>query len=775
MVFKHYQAATTGRSKMKKAVKITVIGIVQGVGFRPFVYREAIRYNLKGYVINRGGSEVEIWIEGKEENIRKFLDTLEKEKPPPSLLFSVEVSEVFPRNYNKFLIRKSEKALSRYSIIPPDIGICGKCIQEIRDITSRWYNYPFNSCAWCGPRFSIMYGIPYDRENTSMRYFPLCYRCRSEYNDPKNDRRFHAQGISCPECGPRLWLTDENGNRIDADDPLREVAALIDEGNIIGIKGLGGFHIAALATDDDIVLELRRRKKRPQKPFALMALNVEIVQKISTPSSNHLEVLQSFERPIVLIPRRKDSPISKYVAPGLNTVGIMIPYTGIHYLLLSHTKDKFLIMTSGNEKGKPLIKDNENAIKRLKGIVDYFVLHNRVIVNRVDDSVVRFTDGKLTFLRRSRGYAPKWIISPFRFEKPVIALGAYLSNVGCIAFKNFIVPTQYVGDMEFLENIDFLIDSLKFLMSSYKVKWESSIIASDLHPSYTTTILAKRLASRYNVPHVMVQHHHAHIISVAIENGLSLKDDYIIGIAMDGVGYGSDGTIWGGEILLASFRDYHRLGRLEYLTQPFGDISTKYPLLLLLGSIFESQGEEGVIKFLNIVKDKVLPNNFNLDIFFNNYNNFPKASSVGRFLDAVAVVLGIHPYRTYEGELAMKLESIAYGGSLISSVKIECHDNIIAVKDLIFNLLNLKDKYSIHDIAYTVLYRLGEAFGMLADTFAKEYGSEYIAISGGAAVNDFIIKGIKRNVRRKLIFNKELPPGDGNISVGQVAIAAFQD
>ncbi|OYT56316.1 MAG: carbamoyltransferase HypF, partial [Desulfurococcales archaeon ex4484_217_2] len=327
------------------ALKLRVSGVVQGVGFRPFVYRIAVKNGIKGYVKNLGGSEVEIHAEGSLLNILSFIRDLVVEKPPPAEIEILEIEESKPKVFKEFSILKSGKNPKMFSMIPPDIGICDDCLREILDRNSRWYMYPFNSCAWCGPRFSIIEKIPYDRENTSMRDFPLCEECLSEYRDPENIRRFHAQGISCPKCGPKVWLVDNSGELVETDDPIKFAAKLIDEGYIVAIKGLGGFHIAALATNDEVVLTLRERKRRPQKPFALMALNIDVVRKIAYVPREAEELLLSPQKPIVLLPKRENTPISEYVAPGLSTIGVMLPYTGLHYILLMYTKDKYLIMT----------------------------------------------------------------------------------------------------------------------------------------------------------------------------------------------------------------------------------------------------------------------------------------------------------------------------------------------------------------------------------------------------------------------------------------------
>ena len=449
----------------KRAKRILISGIVQGVGFRPFVYRLASKFNLNGYVRNLGGSEVEIYVEGTLNFIEAFILALKKEKPPSAKIDSIIIEDTLPIGVNEFKILRSGTVSKLYSMIPPDFGICEHCLSEILDPESRYYQYPFNSCAWCGPRFSIIERIPYDRENTSMNDFPLCEDCMREYTDPNNIRRFHIQGISCPKCGPRVWLTSKNGEAIETNDPIKEVAKLLDEGYIVAVKGLGGFHIASLASDDEVVMKLRKRKRRRYKPFALMALNIEVTRKIVEVDEKSKEILLSPERPIILLPEREDSPVSKHVAPGLDKQGVMLPYTGLHYLLLMNTRDKFLIMTSGNKRGKPMCTDEDCAFKRLSEIADFFLLHNRRIINRVDDSVIRFTDGELTLIRRGRGYAPLWIKIPFKLKKKIVAFGAELQNAGAVAFDDKVVLTQFIGDTDEVENLSYLEKTLRFFMN----------------------------------------------------------------------------------------------------------------------------------------------------------------------------------------------------------------------------------------------------------------------------------------------------------------------
>lgn len=766
----------------KLALKLRVSGIVQGVGFRPFIYRIAVKSKVKGYVRNMGGSEVEIHIEGTNGEILTFLRLLESEKPPPARIEEIEMEESKPRAFNRFEILKSNAYSKIYSMIPPDIGICDYCLQEILDKNSRWYNYPFNSCAWCGPRFSILEKLPYDRENTAMKDFPLCEPCLSEYKDPNDIRRFHAQGISCSLCGPKVWLTDNRGEVLNAKDPIMEAAKLIDEGNIVAIKGLGGFHIAGLATDDDVVLLLRKRKRRPQKPFALMALNVKVAEKIIVLNDKLLKLLTSAEKPIVLAPKRENTEVSEYIAPGLDTLGVMLPYTGLHYLLLMQTKDKFLIMTSGNPKGKPMCIDEKCAYNKLSEYVDYFLMHNRRIINRIDDSVVRLTNGKLSFLRRSRGYAPTWFKSPFKMKKPILAFGAELSNVGAIGLKERIIPTQYIGDMDDFETLNFLEEALNFLVKAYNIDVEDSIVVSDAHPYYATTRLAEEWSRKYRIPLVKVQHHHAHIVSAMVEHKLPTETK-IVGIAIDGVGYGDDKRIWGGEVLITSYKKYIRVGHLKYQPMPGGDLATIYPVRMLTGILSSALG-------LNEAKEFILKNKLyewlkygyrELNVIMKQIVNkfYVETSSLGRILDAVSALLGVCYHRTYEGEPAMKLEAYARGGKILDyqpKIILENGIYIVDITDMFQWILSVINDSNKKDIALTIQHCIGEALAKICLKVIK--GSKLppkIVVSGGAAVNDYIIKAIIVEAMEndvEVLLNRKVPPGDGGLALGQVAVAA---
>lgn len=764
-----------------KAKYVRVIGIVQGVGFRPFIERLAKKIGLKGFVRNIGGSEVEIFVEGSIEQIEEFIEKIRELKPPPCEIEELYLEDAKPMGFNKFEIKPSLTTFKEPSMIPPDIGICEKCLEEVLDKNSRWYKYPFNSCAWCGPRYSMMYKVPYDRENTAMRDFPLCEDCQLEYDDINNIRRHHAQGISCPKCGPRIWLVDNRGELVEEKNVIEVVSKLLDEGYIVSIKGLGGFHIASLATDDDVVLELRKRKRRKEKPFALMALDLETIEEFSYINPLLEKQLTSPQKPIVLLPKKENSFISKFVAPGLHLIGVMLPYTALHYLILKGVKDRVLIMTSGNPIGKPMCTTNECALKNLKNIVDYHLLHNREIVNRVDDSVVRETDGYITFLRRSRGYAPKWIRIPIKVNDVILAFGADLQTAGAVLFDDKLILTQYIGDVDEFENLDFLSKTLEFFIKTYNLDKRKYIIVSDKHPLYSSTKLAEEWSEKFNSPIFRVQHHHAHIASAMIENKIPM-DDKVIGIAIDGVGLGNDNMIWGGEVLEVSYNNFLRLGHLEYQPMPSGDKATYYPLRMLVGILSKKMDYDEIFDLFkkNDLISKLKYGERELEISYKlaRRDDTIKTSSIGRALDAVSALLGVCFERTYEGEPAMKLESFARGSNRYIDIDIkvvkEKSMQIVKTSEMIVDLIEYmnEDKKS---IAYTFQKMLGESLAEIAIKEARKRGIDRIFVSGGAAVNSIIISSIKRKCEEeeiKFYLQTKLPAGDGGIAAGQAIIIA---
>jgi len=752
----------------KKALRLRVAGVVQGVGFRPHVFRLARRLGLSGYVVNLGGSEVEIWVEGDEKAVNLFPEALRSETPRSAEIEEIIIEEVYPAGFMDFEIRKSGRELTKISMIPPDFGMCEDCKREIMDPSSRWYRYPFHSCAWCGPRFTIIRSIPYDRENTSMAAFPLCRKCREEYSDPRNTRRFHIQGISCPECGPQVYLVDSDGSPLRVKDPILEAARLIDEGFIVAVKGIGGFHLAARASDDRVLRELRRRKRRGRKPFAVMALDIETARRVAVVDSQAEQILLSPARPILILPRR--DVVSPEVAPGLKTVGVMLAYTPLHYLLLAGTEDRFAVMTSGNESGEPIIKDNEEALEKLRGVADYFLLHNREIVNRVDDSVLRFADGEPVFLRRSRGYAPRWLRAPRGFKRPVVALGAMLNNTGAVGLQEYVVPTQHIGDLENIETLNFLREALYFFIRTYAISLRDAVIVVDKHPGFLNRVLARELVEEYGAELIEVQHHVAHVGAALLE--YKVREGF--GIAIDGVGYGDDGAIWGGEVMHLQEGGYSRVGGLEYLPMPGGDRSTIYPSRIVIGVLAERLSVEETLKLAaKLGLDRQLPGGMReASVAAAQSGRSIKCSSVGRFLDAVSALLHVSWERTYEGEPAITLEEFSWGGRLLN-YRFEHTGSIIHTKDFFFDYV-LNGRFNgerAQDVAYTVQFELGRSLAEVA----LEQGARTVYVTGGAAVNSILLKGMRSVMgKENVLVQRKLPPGDGGVSAGQVYYAQLE-
>ena len=765
-------------SALARAV-IHVTGFVQGVGFRPFVYRLATALNLKGYVINLGDAGVEIAVEGHRDSIEEFLRRLQTDKPAPARIDSILIEWFeYSGEFRDFRILSSDFKVKRGgSTIPPDIAICDDCIRDIMSDDPRWAGYPFTCCAICGPRFTMIFDMPYDRERTSMVKFPMCEFCRRDYEDPTN-RRYHAEGICCKFCGPKIELLDHNGSKLPCDEPLVEAAKIIKEGFIVAVKGIGGFHIACLATDDDVVLRLRKRRRRPQQPFAVMSLCIEDVKNFAHVSPLEEELLKSRERPIVVLKIKRDSPISPWVSPGLDSIGVMLPYTGIHLLLLMHVKEPAIIMTSGNYPGEPMVTNIDDALKRLSGIVDYYLTHNRDIVNRCDDSVIRVSNGIPTFLRRSRGYAP----SPITFsglhdgDWCIIAFGGDLNVTISFLKGNKCYVSQHIGDVDNLDTLNFLKQTYNTLKGLLKIRKVDAIVC-DLNRSFPSTRFAEELSETLGISLIRVQHHHAHAASLAAEQGLE-TDDQAIYITIDGVGLGDDGTAWGGEVLLASGNKYERIGHIRPYPLPGGDLCAYYPVRALAGLLSLVLSQEELEDFLTnryghafkygVREVPIVMRQLRSGL------NVISSSSMGRFLDAVSVMLGVCSYRSYEGEPAMKLEAHANTSNEAINIDIPIIDqgriSMVDASHIMLQLLNLMDKYPSSSIAYTAHVAIAKGLAEIACSKALEEGIKVIGISGGAAVNEIILRTIEEEVSKwglKLLRHKALPPGDGGISAGQ--------
>ncbi len=738
-----------------KKVKILARGIVQGVGFRPFVHNLAAAHSLSGYVKNLGTS-VEVVAEGKDPDVDAFVAGMRR-GPRLSRIDSLEITEQpYSGAYRDFHIEKSS-ASGFGGFIPPDTGICNNCLEDMRG-ESRFRDYWATSCVDCGPRYAIMDTLPYDRDNTTMTDFPFCEDCLRDYQDPRN-RRYHAQGFSCPKCGPGLFLYGED--RKPLDPPVEETIRLLNEGKILAIKGVGGFHLCCKM---DATPLLRQRRNRPEQPFALMA-PLPVIERYARVNEGERELLDSMQRPIVLLRRRQGVPES--VAPGLHTVGFMTPYTGFHHLLFKHS-DEPLIMTSANLPSEPMVKDNEEAFRRLRGIADYYLLHDRRILNRCDDSVLRYNDG-MFFTRMARGYAPAMFPMSERSPKAILAMGPELNSSISIYKDNLCYTSHHLGHINNPLALDFLRETVDRLLKMTKVTPE--VVVTDMHPSFLSSRLGRELAQQFKADVVTVQHHRAHIGSLVVE-GVELED--VVGVAMDGVGYGEDGTVWGGEIFHGGA---HPAGLLP-VPMPGGDLATKFPMRMVAGILHGSVDDERLLRIMEAnmgaTEAQVILKQVERKV------NVAYSSSAGRVLDAVAALLGVCYRRTYEGEPAMKLESFAFTGDA-DKVKLPCDiikmngRSVVDSRSLLRAILDaMGEGRDRHDIAASAQVSLARAFAGQACEAAKKSGAPVVGFSGGVAVNAAIGRTIEDYVKSeglKFVTNHRLPCGDGGVSFGQAVLA----
>ncbi|MBN2335042.1 carbamoyltransferase HypF [Candidatus Bathyarchaeota archaeon] len=760
--------------------KINITGRVQGVGFRPFIYRMAVRNGLLGYVINLGDAGVEIIVEGEENRIKRFLRDVQNEAP--------EVSEIegitheyrpYRGRFKVFIIDKSQtRGKVASGIYPPDIGICPQCLQDMATPGSRWHDYPFTACAWCGPRFTSVRSLPYDRERTHMHEFPMCEHCRSDYYDPM-DRRFDAQGITCRLCGPSMSLHDAGGKPIETDDVFKETARYLLDGGIVAVKGIGGIHLASLATRDDVLEEFRRRKSRPYQPFALMSPNLDAVRTYASLDGDEDRIIHSWRKPIVLL-KKRDRVISELVAPGLDRVGVMLPYSGIQTMLFKHLGEPALVMTSGNKKGLPMAISNEAAFDELAGIADYYLLHNRKIVNRSDDSVLRVINGRSAFTRRSRGYVPEPIDIPFK-KGIGVAVGAELRNAAAIASNGKVFMTQYLGDIDTLEGLQVEEQAIQNMRDLLNITRNPDVMGCDLHPQYMTSQMAEVISQDTGVTLVRSQHHHAHIVSVMSENMIP-RDEEILGIALDGAGYGSDRQIWGGEILKSAYNGFERLGHLENLPMPGGDLCAYHPYRMLVAGLSNAVTGD-IIRDItqNHVKDALPHGKQELEVILKRSSDPQtlRTSSSGRFLDAVAALLGLTYHRTYEGEPAMRLEALATQGNpeaIEFDVDLSQNNGIYTLNtsNTLYFLTKILNSHKKQDIAAFSQKYIAEGVSDIATKASEDTGIQKVGLSGGVFVNDYITRKVSSYLREaglEVLYNTHVPPGDGGTALGQVCVA----
>ncbi len=756
-------------------VKINVKGIVQGVGFRPFICRTAAANKLNGYVKNLGDAGVEILLEGTEENVKTFLHDLKQKKPPLAQIYELTTIRLRGKDEHKaFTIHRSSKEAEHSgSVIPPDVAICDECLSELAQPQDHRHDYFFITCTNCGPRYTIIEQLPYDRENTTMRDFQMCSYCQGQYADPLN-RRFHAQTVACPVCGPKAYLATSKGELVACNDPIREAGKLLAEGQVLAVKGYGGFHVATATTIDKPLESLRQVKHRSQKPFAVMARDLTTVKSFAEVGEAEANLLASYTRPIVLLSKSKDYHLSGLIAPSLHNVGVMLPYTGLHYMLFDATDEPAFVMTSANPPNQPIITDNQEALRTLGDTVDYFLFHNRAIAYRCDDSVLRMHDKRKVFIRRSRGYAPSPILLKRKAKRCVVGLGGELNNTACVLLEDRAFVSQHIGDVENIETISFLENTVKHLIRLTNSKVHA--IACDLHPKFTTTKLAQEMAERNSWRLFQVQHHYAHVAALMAEYGVK----EMMGVCCDGYGYGLDGEAWGGEILMCSQDTFgfERVAHLEPQPLTGGDLATRYPLRMAAGILHKHTGIEDWL----LQNKQYFPHGENeIRILLHQLrksSGVAQTTSCGRVLDAVAAVLGVCYERNYEGEPAMKLESAARGGRDILRLKPKTKGDMLETSRLLLSLFEKRHEHRVADLAYSAHAYLARGLAALALEKASESHISTIGFSGGVACNEILTAIMRKTIKKeglRFLVHEAIPPGDGGVSFGQSIAAGFSN
>jgi hydrogenase maturation protein HypF len=753
---------------VRKAIDVT--GVVQGVGFRPFVYRLAHDCNLTGFIANTPAG-VTIEVQGDDAFIASFLARLTTEAPPLARISSLSPREREPQSEDiAFRIVSSRFDSPRKALISPDVAVCADCLREMMNPRDRRFRYPLINCTNCGPRFTIIRDIPYDRARTSMANFKMCAACQAEYDDPSN-RRFHAQPNSCWDCGPQVQLWSDDGSRLDVAEPVREAARLLEGGSIVAIKGLGGFHLACDARSEHAVSLLRERKRRVDKPFAVMLRRMEDADRSCEVQDSARKLLLSIERPIVLLARKPDDNLPFSIAPGNRYLGLYLPYTPLQHLLFASGKFDALIMTSANLSEEPIAIDNQEAVQRLRNIADAFLVHDRDIVRRCDDSVVRAVRGRTQQLRRSRGFVPVPVALEHECQ-PILAVGGELKNTICIVRGAEAFLSQHVGDLENLESYKFFEEAVEHMQRILEV--HPKTIAYDLHPDYFST---KWALAREGVQLVGVQHHHAHIVACMAENHL---DGKVIGIALDGTGYGRDGAIWGGEVLLAEYADFERAAHFEYVPLPGGAAAIHEPWRTAISYLTKHYGKDlggldvPLLHTIDARKLSVVQQMIDRQI------HSPRTSSCGRLFDAVAALAGVRSVVNYEAQAAIEFEMTGYDSTDQGEYPFDLIADgthwLIGTLPLFQCLLrDIRRQQPVADISRRFHAGLASTFVELAEKIREQSKLNRVCLSGGCFQNVLLFELLRDGLQEKsfeVYFHSEVPAGDGGISLGQALIAA---
>ncbi len=749
------------------ARRIHIKGIVQGVGFRPFVYSTAKELNLTGWVRNSSAG-VEIVASGKTDKLNLLIGKLESEPPPLSKIDHIQWEEIQAGDFSGFRILESKVIPGEFIPISPDIAICEDCQRELFDPQDHRFRYPFINCTNCGPRLTIIKDIPYDRPKTTMATFPMCAVCKGEYADPTN-RRFHAQPIACPDCGPKIWFQDKNGNRTTHEAGLQQAREFLKDGKIIAIKGLGGFHLACDATNPNAVDNLRMRKKRSQKPFAVMGFSLSAIEKYCEINASDRELILSKEKPIVIVDQKTGNSLPEQIAPGHHTVGVMLPYTPLHLLLLEPENGypDLFVMTSGNISEEPITYSNADCLERLDTIADGFLLHDREIFTRVDDTVKVSMDSQPYFFRRSRGYAPQSIPLP-QNDSMDLSVGAELKNTFCLSKGTYAFISHHIGDLKNFETYQAFLDGVDHYSKVFKIKPQR--IACDMHPEYLSTKFANEYAAQYQIPLTPVQHHHAHLASCLADNHYD-QDAPVIGMIFDGTGYGTDGKIWGGEVLVGNYKNYDRAFHLEEMPLPGGDQAVLHPYRI---------GIAYLIKSGLSLNDRLAPvhntNPAELDILVKqveNHINTPLNTSMGRLFDAAASLMGLRRSINYEAQAAIELEQIIEP-NIDQAYHFCLNADTIQIKGLLEELISdIFEGIPVGVISAKFHNSVVRLVVKIATQIRSQEGIDQVALSGGVWQNLYLLNHAIQALRGEgfsVLFHQQVPANDGGISLGQAAI-----
>lgn len=739
--------------------KIKITGIVQGVGFRPFVYNLALKYDIKGWV-NNDEKGVNILLSSSEENIQNFINELKSNPPILAKIDSINIEKIIEiKEYKTFEIIQSESSKNKSTIISPDIAICDDCLNDINDMSNFRYNYSLTNCTNCGPRYSIIKTVPYDRINTSMFSFELCDKCKNEYENPTN-RRYHAQPIACEKCGPNVILYNNKNEVLSYDiNAIKEIAQKINEDRIVAIKGMGGFHLICDAKNDKIIEELRVRKSRLNKPFAVMFKDINSIKSYVELTPKEEELLSSKEKPIVLVKKKKEFNLSQLLAPNINHLGCFIAYTPLHHLLFRYL-DNPVVATSANLKGEPIIISKDEIIKKLSNVVDFVLDFNRDILNASDDSVIQIVYNDITKIRNARGYSPTAFSFENKSKKKILSLGANQKSTISLYFENNLILSPYIGDLNSLKSMEYFERTIETFKRFYD--FEPEVLVCDKHPNYESTKFALKLKqTNPNLELVQIQHHYAHVLSVMAEYKLN-KD--VLAFIFDGTGYGDDGNIWGGEVFVASKTEYKRINHFKYFKLLGGEKAVLEPKRVALSLLFDSFSLEEVLNLeIPCVKAFKEAEIKMLYTMWQKGLNSPLTSSVGRLFDAIASFANILHIQSYEGETGLQIEE-NYDKTITQSYAYEIIEGKIELSSMIKQMILEKDKKQICS-------KFINTIGQIILDISNLHKDLPIVLGGGVFQNRTLLELLVNKFKeqnREVYYNKNIPLNDGGISVGQI-------